>query len=662
LAIAGAIFKRSFDVTGRSEDLIKAREYYDAAVTQAVLSVKAPAGARTFADNGYAAINAAFVRDLLVHVEGVSDSLSLRKGADALRAEVVSQLEPVVQRVRDIVADGGKPGTCHWWSVVTLAEAKLGMGDPAAAHDLILLFPPDVLVKVGDWERETTARQFSRLADIRRERLDEQADEVAALLAHIAQCGHPSYEGSLRGQLGLALSGGGFRASFFHLGVLARLAELDLLRHVGVLSCVSGGSIVGAHYYLALQQMLESTPEASIDREMYIGLVHQAIRSFRSGTNHNIRNRAFADPRNLFRKVRSRLGGRSGFNRTTRVGELFDRYLYTGTGKAPSIQPRPLRDLLVTPVGETSFNPKRHNWRRAAKVPMFVINATTLNNGNNWQFTATWVGEPDSDFYGVIDDLSHIDRMYLADEVPPTHRDLPLRSAVGASAAVPGVFPPTTFDGLVPASDGVIRLVDGGVQDNQGVGALIDEDCTHIFISDASGQLSQTENPPSNALQVLMRSSSIQARTIRTSVLHGVDDLQKTSRLNKAWTVHLTRGLARQDRDDPNEVTEYGIPVRVQSKLAQIRTDLDRFSDTEAFALMLSGYQMADHELNQAPPPFPTSRKRDPTWPFLELVDVISEPRSQKCADLVRDLDLGQHLVLRGLRRRLPGHRRRTDI
>ena len=29
------------------------------------------------------------------------------------------------------------------------------------------------------------------------------------------------------GKVGLALSGGGFRASLFHLGVLARLAELD---------------------------------------------------------------------------------------------------------------------------------------------------------------------------------------------------------------------------------------------------------------------------------------------------------------------------------------------------------------------------------------------------------------------------------------------------
>jgi predicted acylesterase/phospholipase RssA len=35
----------------------------------------------------------------------------------------------------------------------------------------------------------------------------------------------------LLGKVGLALSGGGFRASLFHIGVLARLAELDVLRH-----------------------------------------------------------------------------------------------------------------------------------------------------------------------------------------------------------------------------------------------------------------------------------------------------------------------------------------------------------------------------------------------------------------------------------------------
>lgn len=51
-------------------------------------------------------------------------------------------------------------------------------------------------------------------------------------------------------RIGLALSGGGFRAAGFHLGVMRKLQELKLLDKIDLLSCVSGGSIIGA--YLAL--------------------------------------------------------------------------------------------------------------------------------------------------------------------------------------------------------------------------------------------------------------------------------------------------------------------------------------------------------------------------------------------------------------------------
>jgi len=44
-------------------------------------------------------------------------------------------------------------------------------------------------------------------------------------------------------QIGLALSGGGFRATVFHLGVLARMAECGILEDTSVLSTVSGGSL-----------------------------------------------------------------------------------------------------------------------------------------------------------------------------------------------------------------------------------------------------------------------------------------------------------------------------------------------------------------------------------------------------------------------------------
>lgn len=61
-------------------------------------------------------------------------------------------------------------------------------------------------------------------------------------------------------QIALTLSGGGYRASVFHIGVLSYLYHLKLddgsrmLDHVTVMSTVSGGTITGVNYLLALQK------------------------------------------------------------------------------------------------------------------------------------------------------------------------------------------------------------------------------------------------------------------------------------------------------------------------------------------------------------------------------------------------------------------------
>ena len=46
--------------------------------------------------------------------------------------------------------------------------------------------------------------------------------------------------------LTLCLSGGGFRAAVYHLGVARRLHERGILPQIRRISCVSGGSILGA--------------------------------------------------------------------------------------------------------------------------------------------------------------------------------------------------------------------------------------------------------------------------------------------------------------------------------------------------------------------------------------------------------------------------------
>ncbi len=52
--------------------------------------------------------------------------------------------------------------------------------------------------------------------------------------------------------IGLALSGGGYRAAGFHLGLLSYLNRIDLLKQVTMISTVSGGTFTGAKYTLSL--------------------------------------------------------------------------------------------------------------------------------------------------------------------------------------------------------------------------------------------------------------------------------------------------------------------------------------------------------------------------------------------------------------------------
>ncbi|MFN9295028.1 MAG: patatin-like phospholipase family protein, partial [Planctomyces sp.] len=71
-----------------------------------------------------------------------------------------------------------------------------------------------------------------------------------------------SESGVMQGNLGscLCLSGGGFRATLFHLGVLTRLNELGVLSTITTFSSVSGGSILNG--FLACNwDKLEASPD-----------------------------------------------------------------------------------------------------------------------------------------------------------------------------------------------------------------------------------------------------------------------------------------------------------------------------------------------------------------------------------------------------------------
>ncbi|MBI3005290.1 MAG: patatin-like phospholipase family protein [Ignavibacteriales bacterium] len=408
-------------------------------------------------------------------------------------------------------------------------------------------------------------------------------------------------------KLGLALSGGGFRASLFHIGVLARLAELNVLRSVEVLSTVSGGSIVGALYYLHLKRLLESKTDSQITAADYVGIVHSIQTSFLDGVRTNVRVRAYANYLKNWRMIFKR-----SYSRSDRMAELYNGTFYDPVARhIPSIGHDNvlMKELLVHPMGgPTNFSPLKHNARRNAKVPMLIINATTLNTGRNWQFTAVSMGErepkkgtTDFDKNLFLDAFTYKD--FEGEEFRNTPREkydrVPLSVAVAASACVPGIFRPLPLTDLYP--NVVPKLVDGGVQDNQGVTSILYENCTHVIVSDASGQLDDQAKPKSALLFAVWRTKGILEDRVRDLELESVvayDHDESTRAL-----LHLREDLDVQrlkpgdsvkenDKIDDG-VTNYGILRKAQRRLSNIRTDLDAFTDVEAFSLMQSGYNMA---------------------------------------------------------------------
>src|SRR5271169_6579428 len=66
--------------------------------------------------------------------------------------------------------------------------------------------------------------------------------------------------------VGLALSGGGFRAMLFHAGALIRLNELGILSRVARISSVSGGSIAAGYLACIWNQLGPPSSAGTFDQ------------------------------------------------------------------------------------------------------------------------------------------------------------------------------------------------------------------------------------------------------------------------------------------------------------------------------------------------------------------------------------------------------------
>jgi NTE family protein len=185
-------------------------------------------------------------------------------------------------------------------------------------------------------------------------------------------------------KIGLALSGGGFRATVFHLGVLARLAEERRLEDVTFLSTVSGGSMCGGLVYAKsdfrwpsserfIGEVIPQARELLTTQDMQRGLVWRVLTS------------ALQSPLSLLE---------------TRADD-FSALLKEDWGITASLSDLP-------------------------KSPRWMINATCYETGRNWRFERFRMGDY---VLGYTQDP-----------------DIPLSDAVAASAAVPGLVGPLVLD------------------------------------------------------------------------------------------------------------------------------------------------------------------------------------------------------------------------
>jgi predicted acylesterase/phospholipase RssA len=649
LGLMGAIYKRKWEIDNQKSQLERSLLYYLRAYREGVAK-----------DQGYTGINAAFVLDLLAHEEeaeakkaNLSSETATKRRAEArvIREEIVKQVAPLATQ----------PENNKWWVYSTVAEAHFGLGNYAEA--VKWLRTGEAAVKeINEWEYETTVRQFAALTSAQSDSSlsgedFENSPAWKALKEFFGNKAAP-VRSAFVGKIGLALSGGGFRASLFHLGMFARLAELDVLRRVEVLSCVSGGSIIGAHYYLEVRNLLQSKPDEEITHQDYIDLVKRLEKNFLAGVQRNIRVRVGAEFLTNLKMI-----FRSNYTRTQRAGDLYEREIFSSVEDGEGQEPRWLNNLRIKPVGERpDFAPKNHNWRREAKAPILILNAATLNTGHTWQFTASWMGEPPAGIGSEIDGNDFLRRMYY-EEAPEGHKQVRLGHAVSASACVPGLFEPLALDKLYP--NRTIRLVDGGVCDNQGIGGLIEQDCTVLLVSDGSGQMGSLPDPSNGLLGVPLRSNTILQARVRAAQFQDLSARKRSQLLRGFMFIHLKSDLDVDpvdwiDCQEPYDasddarpahrkgpLTRYGIAKKIQERLAAVRTDLDSFSDAESYALMTSAYRMTERQLKEGKcvPGFEEPKERV-DWNFLAIEEAMKEP-NEKYRYLMKLLGVSNSLAFK---------------
>lgn len=384
--------------------------------------------------------------------------------------------------------------------------------------------------------------------------------------------------------IGLCLSGGGFRASFYSLGVLRYLAEADLLKNVGAVSAVSGGSVVAAVF----ADRADVLAQSGWSLEALLRHVDAPFRH--TVTTKNLRNRW------LLRSVGARMMGRT-VGRGKVLGEILAHHLYRTVA---------MKDL---PDG-----------------PQVIITTTDLMTGRAFRFCR--------DFMGSYD-LGYV----------PLPTDVTLGFAAAASASVPFLFPPASLRvvgaGLTGAPS-TLSLADGGIYDNLGLEwfqgwssgrppSAVKPD--FLLVVNASGPLTVSARTY-GGLRGTWRAKDVQySQTTNLRVRRFVSDLLNEHESGAYVGIGLDPRAYRMPDGTPvpAELHSGALPSSFVRPLAMLRTDLDRLEVEEADLLSYHGYWSAHARLAAL---FPDLALRTPTW--IEFADLAAADAARLEQLLVR--------------------------
>lgn len=347
--------------------------------------------------------------------------------------------------------------------------------------------------------------------------------------------------------IGLALSGGGFRAVLYHLGVIRFLRDARILPKVSHITSVSGGSVIGAHLALNWNRYCGSDEQFEEVSQELIRFLQMDVR------NRIVRRFPLAAALNAARRILLLPTQRS----LTRAGLLeqhYKKYLFGDIG------------LFQLP-----------------DQPRLYMLATSVNEGSICAFHRDGL---------LLQKRSPGNRHVIFEDVEMGLATVPM--AVAASSAFPGFFPPLQVRATeVGASEGDFSshfLTDGGVYDNLGLRMFrhLQEDLKvtqnkldSVLVSDAGATFRVLgEKPVEGLLRTALRSSMI--------LMDRVNQLEFESFVDTAGVKFIPITALVDHEQDPTCAHR-----EVQRNAALIRTDMDRFSDLEISALTRHGYCVA---------------------------------------------------------------------